>query len=133
MFKNLSVNFNFFSRIRLITREEIFTCIYLCSFPPDSKNLFPSVIDSIDHLLSEAICYETKLNKNQFITQEIIIQRIHRKITEKTVSLSYVEDTVNFYKWHEKILNAFLDLRSLLSHDEKIAVERVLSKVLVND
>lgn len=86
-------------------------------------------MDPIEHLIIEAICHEVKLNKNQFLTQETIIQRLFKKITEKTrVSPSHVEKTALFYKWHDEILNAYLDVRSNLSHDEKMCVERVLSK-----
>lgn len=86
-------------------------------------------MDPIDLLITEAICHEVKLNKNQFLTQETIIQRLFKKITEKTrVSPSHIEKTALFRKWHDEILDAYHDLKSNLSHDEKMCVERALSK-----
>lgn len=86
-------------------------------------------MDPIDRLIGEAIYHEVQLNKNQFITQETIVQRLFRKITEKTrVVPCHLEKTLLFGKWHDEILDAYLDLRATLSHDEKISVERVLSK-----
>lgn len=86
-------------------------------------------MDRVDQLIAEAICHEVLSNKNQFVTQETIIQRLYRKIIDKTrVVPCYFEKTLLFSVWHDEILDAYLEKRSALSHDEKICVERVLSK-----
>lgn len=85
----------------------------------------------IVNLIKAAIHDEVDLNinRNQYITQETLTQRLYRKIFIVTgIKPVENEKTCLFEKWHYEILTAYHALRSNLSHDEKANVERVLAK-----
>lgn len=88
-------------------------------------------VEKIVNLIKEAIHDEVDLNmnRNQYITQETLTQRLYRKIFMVTgIKPLENEKTCLFEKWHCEILTAYNTVRSNLSHDEKANVERVLAK-----
>lgn len=89
----------------------------------------PPDMDHIENLIQSAVFLEVNSTKNPYLTLETFILRLYRKIAEQTRVQPYQnERSVLFEKWHEEILETYLNDRSNLSHDEKICVERVLSK-----
>lgn len=97
-------------------------------FPEDSTE---ENVLKIVNLIKAAIHDEVDLNinRNQYITQETLTQRLYRKIFIVTgIKPMENEKTCLFEKWHCEILTAYNTIRSNLSHDEKANVERVLAK-----
>lgn len=97
----------------------------------DEKDSTEENFIKIVNLIKAAIHDEVDLNinRNQYITQETLTQRLYRKIFIVTgIKPMENEKTCLFEKWHCEILTAYNKLRSSLSHDEKANVERVLSK-----
>lgn len=98
---------------------------------PDDKDSSEENVLKIVNLIKAAIHDEVDLNinRNQYITQETLTQRLYRKIFLVTgIKPMENEKTCLFEKWHCEILTAYNILRSNLSHDEKANVERVLAK-----
>lgn len=86
-------------------------------------------MDSIDHLIYGAVQDEILQCKNPYLTMETIVLRLYRKIADRTqVSINFIEKTILFSNFHDEILTIYQSLQSGMSHDEKIVIERVLSK-----
>lgn len=85
----------------------------------------------IVNLIKAAIHDEIDLNinRNQYLTQETLTQRLYKKIFLVTgIRPAENDKTFLFEKWHDEILTAYHAIRNNLSHDEKTNVERVLAK-----
>lgn len=79
-------------------------------------------------LLYAAIHHEIVDSRNPFITKETAVLRVIQEILDLTrISLvSFGQSLIR--EWHEPILLAYEEKRSQLSHDEKLTVERILSR-----